>query len=175
MYGIILYVPLQRAHKDGYVNITGSEGKRKIEYIPSERYKENYEGSEKKVRANSLQNWFINMNILQIKVEMVVLDRLPTDRTDIVIFSDNECIRPYAVAEKIFRTKNTAEVLCKKAEQDGKRRENSLKRNCWGDKMSNKCLSYLVESFLYSNECVEGQYSAYQVRQIVPELQRYRE
>ena len=35
--------PLQRAQKDGYVNITGPEGKRKIEYIASERHTENYE------------------------------------------------------------------------------------------------------------------------------------
>lgn len=29
--------PLQRAQKDGYVNITGPEGKRKIKYITLER------------------------------------------------------------------------------------------------------------------------------------------
>lgn len=30
----VLFTPLQRAQKDGYINITGAEGKKKIEYIP---------------------------------------------------------------------------------------------------------------------------------------------
>ena len=38
----ILFTPLQRAQKDGYINITGPEGKQKIEYITSERHTENY-------------------------------------------------------------------------------------------------------------------------------------
>ena len=33
----ILFTPLQRAQKDGYVNITGPEGKQKIEYIRQSR------------------------------------------------------------------------------------------------------------------------------------------
>ena len=44
--------PLQRAQKDGYVNITGPEGKRKIKYITLERHSENYEDPEEKVRAD---------------------------------------------------------------------------------------------------------------------------
>lgn len=35
----------------------------------------------------------------RIKIEVVIPDRLPTDRADIVIFSDDECKRPYAVVE----------------------------------------------------------------------------
>lgn len=41
--------------------------------------------------------------------------------------------------------------------------------------MSNKCLSFLLESFLYTNEYVESQYSTYQDRELIAELQRYRE
>ena len=47
----ILYTPLQRAQKDGYINITGAEGKKKIEYITAEKHVENYEDPEEKVRA----------------------------------------------------------------------------------------------------------------------------
>lgn len=38
----IMSTPLQRAQKDGYINITGVESKRKIEYITSEKHVENY-------------------------------------------------------------------------------------------------------------------------------------
>ncbi len=37
--------------KDGYINITGVDGKKKIEYITSEKHVENYEDPEEKVRA----------------------------------------------------------------------------------------------------------------------------
>lgn len=93
--------PLQRAQKDGYVNITGPEGKRKIEYITSERHTENYEDPEEKVRANFFAELIYKYEYPanRIKVEVVVPDRLPTDRADIVVFSDNECKRPYAIVE----------------------------------------------------------------------------
>lgn len=35
----------------------------------------------------------------RIKVEVVVPDRLPTDRADIVVFADDDCKRPYTVVE----------------------------------------------------------------------------
>lgn len=41
--------------------------------------------------------------------------------------------------------------------------------------MSIKCLSFLLNSFLYSNECVTSEYSKYQDKQINSELQKYRE
>ncbi len=47
----VLFTPLQRAQKDGYINITGAEGKKKIEYITSEKHIESYEDPEEKVRA----------------------------------------------------------------------------------------------------------------------------
>lgn len=93
--------PLQRAQKDGYVNITGPEGKQKIEYITSERHSENYEDPEEKVRANFFAELIYKYEYPanRIKVEVVIPDRLPTDRADIVVFSDNECKRPYAIVE----------------------------------------------------------------------------
>lgn len=93
--------PLQRAQKDGYVNITGPEGKQKIEYITSERHSENYEDPEEKVRANFFAELIYKYEYPanRIKVEVVIPDRLPADRADIVVFSDNECKRPYAIVE----------------------------------------------------------------------------
>ena len=41
MMEAIFLSPLQRAEKDGYINITGPEGKKKIEYVTSERHSEN--------------------------------------------------------------------------------------------------------------------------------------
>ena len=93
--------PLQRAEKDGYVNITGPEGKRKIEYVTSERHSENYEDPEEKVRANFFAELIYNYEYPanRIRVEVIVPDRLPSNRADIVVFCDDECKRPYAVVE----------------------------------------------------------------------------
>ena len=97
----VLFTPLQRAQKDGYINITGVDGKKKIEYITSEKHVENYEDPEEKVRANFFAELIYKYEYPanRIKVEVVVPDRLPTDRADIVVFSDDECKRPYAVVE----------------------------------------------------------------------------
>lgn len=101
IYGGINMTYLDKAQKDGYINITGAEGKRKIEYITSERHTENYEDPEEKVRACFFAELIYQYEYPanRIKVEVVVPDRLPTDRADIVVFSDDECKRPYAVVE----------------------------------------------------------------------------
>ena len=98
---VIALSPLQRAEKDGYVNITGPEGKRKIEYVTSERHSENYEDPEEKVRANFFAELIYNYEYPanRIRVEVIVPDRLPSNRADIVVFCDDECKRPYAVVE----------------------------------------------------------------------------
>lgn len=41
--------------------------------------------------------------------------------------------------------------------------------------MSTKCISFLMNSFLYLSDVVENHYSAYQDKEIVSELQNYRE
>lgn len=95
----VLFTPLQRAQKDGYINITGVDGKKKIEYITSEKHVENYEDPEEKVRAEFFAELIYKYEYPanRIKVEVVVPDRLPTDRADIVVFSDNDCKRPYSL------------------------------------------------------------------------------
>ena len=92
---------LQRAIKDGYVNISGNEGKRKITYVASENHSENFEDPEEKVRAEFYAELIYKYQYPanRIRVEATIPDRLPTDRADIVVFSDDACTRPYAVVE----------------------------------------------------------------------------
>lgn len=93
--------PLQKAIKDGYINISGDEGKRKITYVSSENHTENYEDPEEMVRADFYAELIYKYDYPanRIKVEVTIPDRLPTDRADIVVFSDDDCKRPYAVVE----------------------------------------------------------------------------
>lgn len=92
---------LERAIKDGYANITGTEEKRKITYVTSNNHSENYNDPEEQVRAEFWAELIYKYEYpaARIKVEVVVPDRLPTDRADIVVFSDDDCKRPYAVVE----------------------------------------------------------------------------
>ena len=41
--------------------------------------------------------------------------------------------------------------------------------------MSTKCISFLMNSFLYLSDAVENNYSTYQDKEIISELQKYRE
>lgn len=92
---------LERAIKDGYANITGSAGKQKITYVTSDNHSENYGDPEEQVRAEFWAELIYKYEypVNRIKIEVTIPDRLPTDRADIVIFSDDECKRPYAVVE----------------------------------------------------------------------------
>lgn len=92
---------LERAVKDGYANITGAEGKQKITYVTSDSHSENYNDPEEKVRAEFWAELIYKYEYpaARIRIEVVIPDRLPTDRADIVVFSDDECKRPYAVVE----------------------------------------------------------------------------
>ena len=92
---------LDKAIKDGYANITGVDGKRKITYVTSDNHSENYNDPEEHVRAEFWAELIYKYEYpaTRIKVEVVVPDRLPTDRADIVVFSDDDCKRPYAVVE----------------------------------------------------------------------------
>ena len=92
---------LERAIKDGYAYISGAENKQKITYVTSDNHSENYSDPEEKVRAEFWAELIYKYEYPanRIKVEVVVPDRLPTDRADIVIFSDDECKRPYTVVE----------------------------------------------------------------------------
>lgn len=92
---------LERAIKDGYAFISGSENKQKITYISSENHVESYSDPEEKVRAEFWAELIYHYDYPanRIRIEVVVPDRLPTDRADIVVFSDDDCKRPYAVVE----------------------------------------------------------------------------
>lgn len=92
---------LERAIKDGYAHIVGTEGQQKITYVTSDNHVENYSDPEEKVRAEFWAELIYKYEypINRIKIEVTVPDRLPTDRADIVIFRDDECKRPYAVVE----------------------------------------------------------------------------
>ena len=92
---------LQKAIKEGYITISGNEGKRKITYVASENHSENFEDPEEKVRAEFYAELIYKYQYPanRIRVEVTIPDRLPTDRADIVVFSDDACTRPYAVVE----------------------------------------------------------------------------
>jgi type I restriction enzyme M protein len=92
---------LDRAIKDGYAYISGTEGKQKITYVTSDNRSENYEDPEEKVRAEFWAELIYQYEYPanRIKVEVTIPDRLPTDRADIVVFRDDECKRPYTVVE----------------------------------------------------------------------------
>lgn len=92
---------LEKAIKDGYAYITGAENKEKITYVASDNHTENYNDPEEKVRAEFWAELIYKYGYPanRIKVEVVVPDRLPTDRADIVVFSDDDCKRPYTVVE----------------------------------------------------------------------------
>lgn len=92
---------LERAQKDGFAYITGTDTKRKIIYVTSDNHTENYNDPEEQVRAEFWAELIYKYEYPanRIKIEVVIPDRLPTDRADIVIFSDDDCKRPYAVVE----------------------------------------------------------------------------
>lgn len=92
---------LDKAIKDGFAYITGEDSKRKITYVISDNHTEYYNDPEEQVRAEFWAELIYKYEYPanRIKIEVVIPDRLPTDRADIVIFSDDECKRPYAVVE----------------------------------------------------------------------------
>ena len=93
--------PLQRAQKDGYIHISSTDGKKKIEYITTGKRVENYDDPEEKVRAEFFAELIYKYEYPanRILTEVAVPDRLPVDRADIVVFRDDECRRPFAVVE----------------------------------------------------------------------------
>lgn len=92
---------LQRALKDGYAFISGEEKNKKITYASSDNFCVKLDAPEEKVRsefwAELIYKYDYPAN--RIKLEVVIPDRLPTDRADIVIFRDDDCKRPYAIVE----------------------------------------------------------------------------
>ena len=92
---------LEKAIRDGYAFITGPENRQKITYVPSNNHTENYSDPEEKVRAEFWAEliYAYDYPANRIRIEVTVPDRVPTDRADIVVFSDDDCKKPYIVVE----------------------------------------------------------------------------
>lgn len=92
---------LERALKDGYAYLSDTDNKQRITYVTCENHSENYSDPEEKVRAEFWAELIYKYEypVNRIKIEVVIPDRLPQDRADIVIFSDDECKHPYTVVE----------------------------------------------------------------------------
>ena len=92
---------LKQAQKDGYVSFSEKNGKIQITYNSSNNYKDNYSDPEEQIRAEFWAELIYKYEYPanRIRLEVIVPDRLPKDRADIVVFWDDECKRPYAVVE----------------------------------------------------------------------------
>lgn len=88
---------LEKAIKDGYAYITGEEGREKITYVTSNNHIESFSNPGEKVRAEFWAELIYKYEypVNRIKVAVSVLN----DTADIVVFSDDDCRYPYAVAE----------------------------------------------------------------------------
>jgi type I restriction enzyme M protein len=89
---------LARALKDGYAKL--SEDQEKISYL-AVNHSEWYGDPEEKVRAEYWAEliYVYHYEPTRMGIEVVVPDRTPNDRADIVIFHDEDRKRPYAVIE----------------------------------------------------------------------------
>lgn len=91
---------LQRALDSQHATIT-DDGKRKRITYNAVNVTENFDDPEEQVRAAFWAELIYDYDYepRRLGVEVVVPDRLPSDRADIVIFRDDERKRPYAVVE----------------------------------------------------------------------------
>lgn len=92
---------LEKAIKDGYAFLAGEEKSAKITYVTSDNFCTKFDNPEEKVRSEYWAELIYKYEypVSRIKIEVVIPDRLPTDRADIVIFHDDECKRPYTIVE----------------------------------------------------------------------------
>ena len=91
---------LERALNDQYAQITGEGRNQKITYL-TVNLTERYSDPEEQVRAEFWAELIYRYGYEphRIGIEIVVPDRTPSDRADLVIFRDDERKRPYAVVE----------------------------------------------------------------------------
>lgn len=91
---------LQRAIKDGHARLTGEGKSEKITYV-AVNHTEKYSDPEEKVRAEFWAELIYRYGYEAdcIGVEIVVPDRTPSDRADLVVFKDNTRKQPYAIIE----------------------------------------------------------------------------
>lgn len=91
---------LERALKDGFAQLNGDGKQQKITYV-AVNVTEKYDDPEEKVRAEFWAELIYRYQYdhQNIGVEVVVPDRLPADRADLVVFRDAARKDPYAVIE----------------------------------------------------------------------------
>ena len=91
---------LERALKDNHVDLHGEGKQEKITYLAI-NHTERYSDPEEKVRAEFWAELIYRYGYepVRIGIEVTVPDRTPTDRADLVVFSDDARKRPYAVIE----------------------------------------------------------------------------
>ena len=91
---------LEKALKDGHAEIVGDGKQQKILYKAVD-HSERYADPEEQVRAEFWAELVYRYQYepVRIGIEIVVPDRTPSDRADIVVFRDDERKRPYAVVE----------------------------------------------------------------------------
>lgn len=91
---------LERAIKDGHAKLTGEGKNEKITYV-AVNHTERFADAEENVRAEFWSELIYRYGYepQRIGVEVVVPDRTPSDRADLVIFSDDARKKPYAVIE----------------------------------------------------------------------------
>lgn len=91
---------LERALKDGHAKLTGEGKNEKITYL-AVNHTERYNDPEEKVRAEFWAELIYRYGYEAdcIGIEIIVPDRTPSDRADLVIFKDNTRKQPYAVIE----------------------------------------------------------------------------
>ena len=91
---------LQRAFADGHLQLIASGRTEKIRYV-AVNHAEKWGHPEEKVRAAHYAELIYRYGYRPecIGVEVTVPDRTPVDRADLVVFSDTERTKPYAVIE----------------------------------------------------------------------------
>jgi type I restriction enzyme M protein len=91
---------LEKALKDGHAEIIG-EGKQQRILYNAVHHTERYSDPEEQVRAEFWAELIYRYQYEpnRIGIEIVVPDRTPSDRADLVVFRDDERKRPYGVVE----------------------------------------------------------------------------
>jgi type I restriction enzyme M protein len=89
---------LERAQKDGHAKLAGEGKQQKITYI-AVNHSERYADPEEVVRAEFWAELIYRYGYepARIGVEVVVPDRTPSDRADLVVFHDDVRKKPYTV------------------------------------------------------------------------------
>lgn len=91
---------LEQAVKHGYATVSGEGARRRITYVALNRT-ELFERPEEQVRASFWAELIFRYGYepARIGIEVTVPDRTPKDAADLVVFSDDQRTRPFAVIE----------------------------------------------------------------------------